>query len=125
MKDKYVFDYEKLCMLITNISFISIIIFVSIQVLYFCLHSTSLLEVIFPVGTDKLFVSVIYCYGLFTLLYFLLFPFWIIFNIILEVVRIIKLVIRKEKIKFLNIIKISISLILYGIVCGSFFINLL
>lgn len=96
MKDKYVFDYEKLCMLITNISFISIIIFVSIQVLYFCLHSTSLLEVIFPVGTDKLFVSVIYCYGLFTLLYFLLFPFWIIFNIILEVVRIIKLVIRKK-----------------------------
>ena len=124
MKDKYVFDYEKLCMLITNISFISIIIFVSIQVLYFCLHSTGLLEVIFPVGTDKLFVSVIYCYGLFTLLYFLLFPFWIIFNIILEVVRIIKLVIRK-KIKFLNIIKISISLILYGIVCGSFFINIL
>lgn len=125
MKDKNVFDYEKLCMLITNISFISIIIFVSIQVLYYCLHSTGLLEVIFPVGTDKLFVSVIYCYGLLTLLYFLLFPFWIIFNIILEVVRIIKLVIRKEKIKFLNIIKISISLTLYGIVCGSFFINLL
>ena len=125
MKDKNVFDYEKLCMLITNISFISIIIFVSIQVLYYRLHSTGLLEVIFPVGTDKLFVSVIYCYGLLTLLYFLLFPFWIIFNIILEVVRIIKLVIRKEKINYLNIIKISISLILYGIVCGSFFINLL
>ena len=125
MKDKNVFDYEKLCMLITNISFISIIIFVSIQVLYYFLNSTGLLEVIFPVETDKLFVSVIYCYGLLTLLYFLLFTFWIIFNIILEVVRIIKLVIRKEKIKFLNIIKISISLILYGIVCGSFFINLL
>ena len=125
MKDKNVFDYEKLCMLITNISFISIIIFVSIQVLYYFLNSTGLLEVIFPVGTDKLFVSVIYCYGLLTLLYFLLFPFWIIFNIILEVVRIIKLVIRKEKINYLNIIKIVISLILYGIVCGSFFINLL
>lgn len=125
MKDKNVFDYEKLCMLITNISFISIIIFVSIQVLYYFLNSTGLLEVIFPVGTDKLFVSVIYCYGLLTLLYFLLFPFWIIFNIILEVVRIIKLVIRKEKNNYLNIIKIVISLILYGIVCGSFFINLL
>ena len=125
MKDKNVFDYEKLCMLITNISFISIIIFVSIQLLFYILRFTGLLEIIFPVGTDKIFVSVIYCYGLLTLLYFLLFPFWIIFNIILEVVRIIKLVIRKEKIKFLNIIKISISLILYGIVCGSFFINLL
>ena len=109
MKDKNVFDYEKLCMLITNISFISIIIFVSIQVLYYCLHSTGLLEVIFPVGTDKLFVSVIYCYGLLTLLYFLLFS------------------VPTDDVDDLNrnIIKISISLILYGIVCGSFFINLL
>ena len=125
MKDKNVFDYEKLCMLITNISFISIIIFVSIQVLYYCLNSTGLLEVIFPVGTDKLFVSVINCYGLLTLLYFLLFPFWIIFNVILEIIRVFKLKNKKEKINYLNIIKISISLILYGIVCGSFFINLL
>ena len=125
MKDKNVFDYEKLCMLITNISFISIIIFVSIQVLYYFLNSTGLLEVIFPVGTDKLFVSVIYCYGLLTLLYFLLFPFWIIFNVILEIIRVFKLKNKKEKINYLNIIKISISLILYGIVCGSFFINLL
>ena len=125
MKDKNVFDYEKLCMLITNISFIFTIIFVSIQLLFYILRFTGLLEIIFPVGTDKLFVSVIYCYGLGTFLFLLLFPFWIIFNIILEVVRIIKLVIRKEKIRFLNIIKISISLILYGSVCGSFFIKLL
>ena len=75
MKDKNVFDYEKLCRMISNISFISIIIFISIQLLYNCLHSTGLLEVMFPVGTDKIFVSVIYCYGLLILLYFLLFPF--------------------------------------------------
>ena len=125
MRDKSVFDYEKLCRMISNISFISIIIFISIQLLYNCLHSTGLLDVMFPVGTDKIFVSVIYCYGFFTFLFFLLFPFWIIFNIILEVIRIIKLTIKKEKIKFLNTIKIIISLFLYCIVCGSFFINLL
>lgn len=124
MKDNKVFDFEKLCKMISNISFIFTIIFVSIQLLFYILRFTGLLEIIFPVGTDKIFASVIYCYGLGTFLFLLLFPFWIIFNIILEIIRVFKLKNKKEKINYLNIIKIVISLILSGVVYWFFFANI-
>lgn len=123
MKEKKVFDYDNLCETITSISFISVIIFICIQLIYVFLNFSGLLEVLFPKFLEDLFIGLLFYYGLGTLLFLIIYPFWVIFNFILEVIRILKFIRKKEIIKFINIIKLVICCILYGIVCWFFFIS--
>lgn len=123
MKEKKVFDYDNLCETITSISFISVIIFICIQLIYYFFNSSGLLEVLFPKFLEDLFIGLLFYYGLGTLLFLIIYPFWVIFNFILEVIRILKFIRKKEIIKFINIFKLVICCILYGFVCWFFFIS--
>lgn len=123
MKEKKVFDYDNLCETITSISFISVIIFICIQLIYYFFNSSGLLEVLFPKFLEDLFIGLLFYYGLGTLLFLIIYPFWVIFNFILEVIRILIFIRKKEIIKFINIFKLVICCILYGFVCWFFFIS--
>lgn len=123
MKEKKVFDYDNLCETITSISFISVIIFICIQLIYYFFNSSGLLEVLFPKFLEDLFIGLLFYYGLGTLLFLIIYPFWVIFNFILEVIRILKFIRKKEIIKFINIFKLVICCILYGFVCWFFFVS--
>lgn len=123
MKEKKVFDYDNLCETITFISFISVIIFICIQLIYVFFNFSGLLEVLFPKFLEDLFIGLLFYYGLGTLLFLIIYPFWVIFNFILEVIRILKFIRKKERIKFINIFKLVICCILYGFVCWFFFIS--
>lgn len=123
MKEKKVFDYDNLCETITSISFISVIIFICIQLIYVFFNFSGLLEVLFPKFLEDLFIGLLFYYGLGTLLFLIIYPFWVIFNFILEVIRILKFIRKKERIKFINIFKLVICCILYGFVCWFFFIS--
>ena len=118
------FNYENLCNMINFISCISVIIFLVVQLIYYILYFTGILEFLFPASLEELFMGLLTIYLFGTFIFLLLYPFWIIFNIILEIIRIIKFVRKNEKIKFRNMFKIIICCILYIFVWCIFFTNI-
>ena len=72
MKEKKVFDYDNLCETITSISFISVIIFICIQLIYVFFNFSGLLEVLFPKFLEDLFIGLLFYYGLGTLLFLII-----------------------------------------------------
>ena len=115
------FDYEKLCNDIYKFSLIFILVFLGIQVLYHILYSTLILEFLSSVFSEKVFMVLLSYYLFCSFFFILLYPFWLVFNIILEVIKLIK---KKEKFKFINIIKIIICIVLYIISCWFFSMNI-
>ena len=56
------FDYENLCNMINFISCMSVIIFLTVQLIYYILYFTGILEFLFPASLEELTMKLYYIF---------------------------------------------------------------